>query len=239
MEKGARFSAGRAGAGGLLLLLAWLAATGAFYEWGGAAGRGVRELKKKQDEAAVKSLRDGKAELPNSAAVRYDQALAFSGVGSPDSAAAAYRDALDQRGNRARASAAYNLGNDAMRFDQFGRAASLYRESLRLDPSRVDAKRNLEEAIRRARQAAQSPPPQGGGGKGKPPPDQPQQDTNGKQPPPTAPPEQKPGQSPQLGSKIPDRAEAEHWLDALESERKAARQRDKGGPQKETNQRDW
>ncbi len=232
----------------LVLLLAWIATTAAFYEWGGAAARGVRELKRKQDAEALRSLREGQAELPQSAAVRYDQGLAFSATGAPDSAAAAYRDAMRLRGDRARASAAYNMGNDALRLGELGKAVSLYRESLRLDPSRVDAKKNLEEAIRRVREQARRPPPQGGGGKGQPqpsggkgspPPSQGEQRPDGQQPPPTAPPEQKPGVTPQLGGKTPERSEAEHWLDALEAERKAARLRDRRGAGKENSQRDW
>jgi len=234
------------------LALAWIAVTGAFYEWGGAGARGVRELKDKKYEDAIRSFREGRSQLPRSAAVRYDQALAFQGARNADSAAAAYRDAATLRGDEARASAAYNLGNEALRNGANAAAAQLYREALRIDPRRVDAKKNLEEAIRRARKRDPNPPQSGGSGgsapqsaagaKG---------DGEGKQPPGAAPqqsaaqrpgestPEKPPGTAPQLGSGVPDRAEAEHWLDALEAERKAARLRDRGGERKETGQRDW
>ena len=54
----------------LALLLVCVLSTGAFYEWGGAASRGVRELKKGEHGRAVESLREGRDELPRSAAVR-------------------------------------------------------------------------------------------------------------------------------------------------------------------------
>ena len=239
----------RAARGGLLLALIWASSLGAFYEWGGPAARGVRELKKNDPRKAVGSLREGRADLPRSAAVRYDQALAYQGAGNPDSARTAYQDAArseELQGDRARAAAAYNLGNQAMRAENYGAASRLYRESLRIDPTRSDAKRNLEEAIRRGRNA---PPQQRSGGSdptkknsgGKDPSQGqkqgdsgPQQNTDQKETQPSG------GQPPQqLGTAIPSKAEAEHWLDALESERQAARKRDRGGPEDERGQRDW
>ena len=147
------------------ILLVWLVATGAFYEWGGDAAKGVRELKKGNHREALESLRKGRAELPRSAAVRYDEGLAYGGLGLTDSALAAYRDAAGSpwlEGDAARSAAAFNLGNEAMRAEKFGEAARHYRRSLRFDPTRIDAKKNLEEAIRRSRSSRR--PPQGGGG---------------------------------------------------------------------------
>jgi tetratricopeptide (TPR) repeat protein len=238
----------RTAARAAVLAVVWLLATGSDYEWGGPAGRGVRELKKKENAKAIRSLREGAAELPRSAAVRYDQGLAYAGLGSADSAATAYEEALRLRGNHARSAAAYNLGNQAMHAKKYADAASLYRESLRLDPSRADAKKNLEEAIRMAREMPKQPP-QGGGGQDKKNPsqgsaprppggEQKKQGSSQGAPPPNEP-NQTPGEKPQLGGATPSRSEAEHWLDALEAERKAARLRDKKGAEKETGQRDW
>jgi len=70
----------------LALALAWGTATGAFYEWGGAAARGVKELREKRNREAAASLRSGREELAHSAAVRYDEALALSRAGLADSA---------------------------------------------------------------------------------------------------------------------------------------------------------
>ena len=133
-----------------------------------------------------------------------------------------------------------------MRARNFGAAARHYRESLRIDPSRVDAKKNLEEAIRRARSEKSRPQGSGGGGGpqskgqrgsglGQPSPGssfRPEQQSGEQKRPETGP-------SPKLGDAVPDRAEAEHWLDALEAERRAARLRDRGGPEETEGRRDW
>ena len=165
-------------------------------------------------------------------------------------AAGSYRDAAGSpwlEGDAARSAAAFNLGNEAMRAEKFGEAARHYRRSLRFDPTRIDAKKNLEEAIRRSRSSRR--PPQGGGG-GNGPPSQGkenqgsekgkgQQGAPSMEQPGGGPERPNQGRVPQLGNAIPDRSEAEHWLDALESERRAARQRDERGPEKVDGGRDW
>ncbi|TMQ64010.1 MAG: hypothetical protein E6K79_08455 [Candidatus Eisenbacteria bacterium] len=233
------------------LLVLWAVGTGAIYEWGGAAARGVRELKKGNHREAIEALRKGKTELPRSAAVRYDEGLAYRGLGLSDSALAAYRDAAGTpslEGDRARSAAAFNMGNEAMRGDDFGGAVRQYRQSLRFDPTRVDAKKNLEEALRRARSEKQRRQGGGGGkgpqseGKGNP---EPGGGTNQQGIPPQpqqqggAPQRTDQGRAPQLGNAIPGRADAEHWLDALESERRASKMRDERGEEKAEGQRDW
>ena len=228
-----------------LLLLAGWTATGAFYEWGGSAARGVRELKKGRNQEAVGSLRQGRKELPHSAAVRYDQALAFRGVGLRDSAFQAYQNALSSpelSGDRAKSSAAYNLGNESMRQDQIEVAKRLYRESLRTEPNRMDAKKNLEEALRRSRQKPPSAGAGAAGQTGEPPPGGRGQAGRGQAgvPPGELPPSKTSGSSPSdLGREVSSRAEAEHWLDALEAERQAARERERAGGTQERGQRDW
>ena len=235
----------------LALTLAWVATTGAFYEWGGPAARGVRELKEKRNREAASSLRDGRKDLPQSAAVRYDEALALARAGLADSARRVYRETVtspELRGSSAQSSAAYNLGNEALGAGRLAEAVRHYRESLRIDPTRIDAKRNLEEAIRRGRRIA---PPQSGGAAGRaggappaPGSGQPQPSTGGSrqsQPPPqTGKNQESPQQEgPRVGGDVPSRSEAEHWLEALEAERKAARLRDRKDQQESPNAKDW
>ena len=97
------------------LLVLWIATMGAGYEWGGPAARGVRQLKEKRHAEAIGSLEEGRKDLPRSAAARYDQGVAAMALGLGDSARAAWSDAMALEGTRARAAAAYNLGNDALR----------------------------------------------------------------------------------------------------------------------------
>lgn len=242
---------------GLLLLLAWLlpyrrngnaaallllllapATLGAGYEWGGPAARGLRQLNEKRYDAARRSLREGRPDFPRSAALRYDEGLAHLGGGHPDSAATAYREALTLEGDESRAAAAYNLGNLAMRARRYADAQALYREVLRIDPHAVDAKRNLEEAIRRLRE--QRPPPAAGGGR----PDSSTAPQGTGLPPPGggAPPDSgRQGRSPvPPGTHEFTREEAERWLEALERERRGERQEPtRVTPGQRSNDRDW
>jgi tetratricopeptide (TPR) repeat protein len=232
------------------LILAWAyteartrRADAAFYEWGGPARRGVRQLKKGEDAAALHSFGEARSEQPASAAVRYDQGLAFRKLGLADSSRAALQDAMRLQGPAAKSAAAYNLGNEALRKNSLDEAIERYKESLRADPRRVDAKKNLEEALRRLRQAKppQTPPSSGGGGSQGP--SGPGSGGGGgggnQEPGPPSSGGKEPAPPSNVGP-IPNRSDAELWLDALESERRSERQREKqqGEPRRE-NVRDW
>ncbi len=218
----------------LALLLLALAANGAGYEWGGPARRGVRDLKAGRYDDALRELTKGRADFPGASVVPYDEGVAHLGKGEADSAAVRFQEAMKLRGDRPREAAAYNLGNIAMRAKDYAGAARSYKEALRVSPSDRDAKRNLEEALRRMRRpspadrpnppsGSQGPPNTGGGrpqsapsapGKGEPPP-------------------------PRGGAGAFTKEEAERWLQALESERRGRRQEGKGHPEEETGNRDW
>ncbi len=223
-----------------LLALALLS-QGAFYEWGGPARRGVRELKKGQPAAALHSFSEARAQQPASSAVRYDQGVAFQKLGLADSARTAYDEATRLKGAEARSAAAYNLGNDALRKNRLEEAVERYRQSLRLDSKRIDAKKNLEEAIRRMRESQQPPQPSGGGGGAQGPSGPGQGGGGGGGQQPNAP--QGPGgkqPTPGVSGNVPGRSEAELWLDALESERRSERRKEKRqGDTREENVRDW
>jgi tetratricopeptide (TPR) repeat protein len=208
---------------------------GALYEWGGPARRGVKELKAKHYDEALRDLAKGRADFPGASVIPYDEAVAHLGRGSADSAAARFQEASRLRGEAPREAAAYNLGNLAMRAKDYGSAARSYREALRLKPGDVDAKKNLEEALRQMRQPNpqnRKNPPSGGSG-----PPTPQGNQNPA-------PRQGPGGStstppPRGSSGAFTKEEAEHWLEALESERRARRQESKGHGSQENGNRDW
>jgi len=220
---------------GLALTFVVLAACGAFYQWGGPARRGVQELKAKRYDEALPDLAKGRADFPGAAVIPYDEALAHLGRGASDSAAVRFQEATRLQGAAPREAAAYNLGNLAMRAKDYASAARSYREALRLSPSDVDAKKNLEEALRLLRQPNtqnRKNPPSGGSGpptpKGNQTP-QPSQGPGGSAP--TPPPRGSAGAF--------TKEEAEHWLEALESERRARRQEGKGQASQENGNRDW
>jgi tetratricopeptide (TPR) repeat protein len=231
---------------GLGLALTWAACSGAAYEWGGPAARGVRELAAERPAQAALSFEAGRKDLPRSAAVRYDQGLAFRDLEIGDSARAAWRDALSLQGTRGRAAAAYNLGNDAMRAGRFGEAATWYRESLREDWRREDAKRNLEEAIRRlrSRSTALRPPSSGGSGATGPSGSGEGGGSDRRSPPRLGRPpleerSKSAARSPSAHGAVPSKDEAEHWLRALESERRSQRAKERRRQVEEGGQRDW
>jgi Ca-activated chloride channel homolog len=219
----------------LALILLLGAAPGAFYEWGGPARRGVNEVKKKEYDDALRDLAKGRSDFPGSAVIPYDEGVAHAGRGAADSAATRFQEATRLGGLRPREAAHYNLGNLAMRARDYAGAARSYREALRLDPHDVDAKRNLEEALRQMRQAQpqRSPnPPSGGKGPKTPQGNQSPQTRQGPGPSASAPP-------PRGSSGAFTKEEAERWLEALESERRAKRQEGKGQPSQENGNRDW
>ncbi len=220
----------------VLYLVAWTL-LGAGYDWGGPARKGVRELNEKRYDEALRDLSKGRADFPGAAVVPYDEGLAHLGRGAADSAAVRFREATRLRGDAPREAAAYNLGNLAMRAKDYTSAAASYREALRLRPQDLDAKKNLEEALRQMRQPRQpqqsrnqkNPP---SGGSGPPPPgsaDRPQ----------PSPPQPQEPPPPRGTSGAFTKEEAERWLDALEAERRARRQEGKGRPTEEHGDRDW
>lgn len=231
---------------GLAVLVA-----GAGYEWGGPAKRGIRQLKEGKPRDAATSFEEARRERPYASAIRFDQALAFEGLGLPDSARAAYSEARNLEGAAGRAAAAYNQANAAYNAGRFDEAIEGYRAALRDDPKRADAKRNMEEALRRSRdsnrkqlQGSSGTSGNGSGGSG-------QRQGGNTPPPPNGPSAPNPsqgsgkqgaGNKPSLGAPNPSREEAEHWLDALEAERRAGRNRDQAAKRssgESRSDRDW
>jgi tetratricopeptide (TPR) repeat protein len=217
----------------MALLLLALSATGAGYEWGGPARRGVRDLKAGRYDEALRELAKGRADFPGASVVPYDEGVALLGKGQADSATVRFQEAMKLRGDRARESAAYNLGNIAMRTKDYPAAVRSYEEALRVSPSDRDAKRNLEEALRQMRRPSPSDRPNPPSGKQGPPNSgagRPQRGPSG------------PGKGgtppPRGGAGAFTKEEAERWLQALESERRGQRQEGKGHPE-ETGNRDW
>lgn len=232
----------------LVALLALLApgVLGVAYEWGGPAARGVRQLHAGRNDEARASLRAGRADLPRSAALRYDEGLALARTGRADSAAGAYREALLLGGDAARASAAFNLGNLAMKERRYGEAASWYRGALRLEPDAADAKRNLEDALRRLRGQEPPKPPATGAGAGSVAPRAgsdstraPQGGSGSQGAPPGSRVQERGPAPPRAGTGEFTREEAEHWLEALERERREGRHRAEGAPRPPERDRDW
>jgi len=125
---------------------------------------------RKAAEAYAKALRDG----DGSPSLRYNLGTALLRLEAFDSARAHLEAAVPEGGVEVRRRASYNAGNadllpvfgkrvpDEERRPRLERAVAAYREALRLNPADVDAKWNLEIALRLLEEA----PPQSGGGGG-------------------------------------------------------------------------
>lgn len=59
------------------------------------------------------------------------------------------------KNNKEKAMASYNLGNSFYKSQDFNKAIDAYKQSLRLDPSDIDAKKNLTKAIEKKKQQSQ------------------------------------------------------------------------------------
>ncbi len=103
------------------------------------------------------------AKVPGLPLARYNEGNALYRSGEFQRAMEAFREAAEAADPEWRSQAWYNLGNAFMRQQQLDAAAQAYKEGLRLDPGDLDAKHNLELALRRMEQPQE---PQGGGGEG-------------------------------------------------------------------------
>jgi tetratricopeptide (TPR) repeat protein len=145
---------------------------------------------------AAGHFRAGLARRPGDVAIGYDLAAALY-QRALELPAGAERDALlaeaaplfDRAAGVAdqalRAAALYDLGNTRFQQGRFPEAIEAYKQVLRLDPGRDDARYNLELALRRLPQPPPQPPPPEPQPGGEPPPEPPATQPQ-PQPPPSA-----------------------------------------------------
>jgi Ca-activated chloride channel homolog len=180
------------------------------------AGWGVLEVRNRHVEQGNASMKAGKpaealqhydralAELPTERAVNFDRGTALAALGRHDEAVQEFLRASEARATPLKAAAFYNLGNAFFKLEKFGEAAEAYKRSLNLDPGNLQAKWNLELALRNKKKQDEKNQQQKQNGDK----NQPQQDPNqpeGKdqqQPPPEPPkdekqPEPSPSEKPQ------------------------------------------
>ena len=88
----------------------------------------------------------------------YNAGIAAAQQGKHEAAAGLFETAAKSADLPLRADAAYNLGNAALAQGQYPAAIAAYEKSLRLQPNRPDAKKNLQIAKRKQREQPDSPP---------------------------------------------------------------------------------
>ena len=145
---------------GFLLAAAWPADLWGWHWFEPAARRNQKgiEAYRKGDFAAAleqflsaKGLKDGSPQLKNNTAAALYELKKF-------------REALDElsgidaaRLGPARATLHYNQGNSHYRLEQYPQALESYKQSLKIDPDDVQAKKNLELTLKKIREQQQQP----------------------------------------------------------------------------------
>jgi tetratricopeptide (TPR) repeat protein len=101
---------------------------------------------------SLEAFGSGRAEDPNHPVLAFNVGDALLAMGKVSEAQAEFRKALATADLRLKARTHYNLGNALAVQENWQAAAESYRESLLLDPSQKDAKRNLELALRKIKE---------------------------------------------------------------------------------------
>ncbi|MBN1401977.1 MAG: tetratricopeptide repeat protein [Anaerolineae bacterium] len=107
-------------------------------------------------EEALDAYRRAEVEAPERPEPHYNAANAYNRLGQVDETLIETQQALKSDDGQLQAQAWYNLGNAYLDAQRWADAIEAYREALRLDPDDMDAKHNLELALRELEQQEQS-----------------------------------------------------------------------------------
>ena len=100
-------------------------------------------------ETALQAYERAQDEAPELAEPHYNSGNALYRSQAYQEAEDSYGQALLHADEELTRSGVFNLGNTFFNAQQYGRAIDIYKEALRLDPSDLDAKHNLELALGR------------------------------------------------------------------------------------------
>ncbi len=110
---------------------------------------GNKLAKQEQFDQALQRYHEARVERPDRPEVGYNIGNVYHLEGKFDSAAKEYQNALSALTGPVAPQASYNLGNTLFRMQQYGPAIEAYKGALIENPSDIDAKHNLELALRR------------------------------------------------------------------------------------------
>lgn len=117
-------------------------------------------------EAALDAYEEARERAPKLGAPYYNVGNTLYRLESFEQSLEEYDDALEYAHGELRSRGFFNRGNSAFRMQQYAQAVEAYKEVLRMNPDDLDAKHNLELALRQLpeqataqAQAQQSPPP--------------------------------------------------------------------------------
>ena len=106
-------------------------------------------------EDALRAYTEAQVDLPEAPQLFYDIGNVLYRQGDYEGASEAYTRALLTSPPELEPDAAYNLGNARFQAQEFGAARDAYTRALRSNPGDLDAKRNLELALRALQQQQQ------------------------------------------------------------------------------------
>jgi Ca-activated chloride channel family protein len=147
---------------GTLLLLSACGSSAASYN-----NQGNKEFEAGEYPAALDNYRTAQQENPDLAEPYYNAGNALHRQGSLEAAAAQTQQSIRTAEDELSQKSHYNLGNTYFRAKDWPAAIEAYKEALRINPDDVEAKYNLELALKKLQeqqQQQQQQQQQGGGG---------------------------------------------------------------------------
>jgi Ca-activated chloride channel family protein len=146
---------------GALLLLSACGSSAASYN-----NQGNKEFEAGEYPAALDNYRTAQQENPDLAEPYYNAGNALHRQGSLEAAAAQTQQSIRTAEDELSQKSHYNLGNTYFRAEDWPAAIEAYKEALRINPDDVEAKYNLELALKKLQeqQQQQQQQQQGGGG---------------------------------------------------------------------------
>ena len=132
-----------------LFLIGWIGS------WSQAIKRGNTHYKAGAYDAALDAYQSAAKDRPEDAISRYNLGTALYQKEEFEKAADEFRRSLDAADPIYRAQGYYNLGNAQVQLNDIEGAIRSYKSALRLDPTDLEAKHNLELALERLEQNSQ------------------------------------------------------------------------------------
>ena len=123
--------------------------------WSQAIKRGNAHYKAEAYDAALEAYQSAAADRPEDAISRYNLGTALYQNKQFEKAADEFRRSLDTVDPVHRAQGYYNLGNAQIQLNDIEGAIRSYKSALRLNPTDLEAKHNLELALERLEQKSQ------------------------------------------------------------------------------------
>ena len=138
-----------------VLLILSLCLIGGIGSWSQAIKRGNTHYKAEEYDAALEAYQSAVIDRPEDVISHYNLGTALYQKKQFEQAADGFRRSLDSVDPSYRARGYYNLGNAQIQLNDIEGAIRSYKSALRLNPTDLDAKHNLELALEKLKQKSQ------------------------------------------------------------------------------------